>query len=144
MKCFAATLHIIKIIQGSTIKYLIRLLAEENKNSGNGNIIVFVSSKLPAAFLKTDSINILHNFLQSGGIVVDLGNNLLTYNLDDSLNFTGFDFERCVSIINVHYAENDLRSYAGIFTATATPEGKAMGIKDQWTSTSLLIKKMLM
>jgi hypothetical protein len=29
-----------------------------NKNSGKGNIIVLVSSKLPALFLKTDSINI--------------------------------------------------------------------------------------
>jgi outer membrane protein assembly factor BamB len=116
-------------------------LVDENKNSGNGNIVVLVSSKLPAAFLKTDSANILHEFLQSGGIVVDLGNNPLTYNLDDSLNFTGFDFKRCASIINVHYAENDLRSYAGIFTATATPEGKAMGIKDQWTATSPVAKK---
>jgi len=116
-------------------------LVDENKNSGNGNVIVLVSSKLPTAFLKTDSINIFHDFLQSGGIVVDLGNNPLTYNLDDSLNFTGFDFKRCASIINIHYAENDLRSYAGIFTATATPEGRAMGIKDQWTATSPVDKK---
>lgn len=116
-------------------------LVEENKNSGSGNVIALVSSKLPGAFLKTDSVNILHEFLQSGGIVVDLGNNPLTYNLDDSLNFSGFNFKRCASIINIPYAENDLRSYAGIFTATATEEGKAMGIKDQWTATSPVDKK---
>jgi outer membrane protein assembly factor BamB len=116
-------------------------LVTNHKNSGSGNIIVLVSSKLPAAFLKTDSLNILTAFLRSGGIVVDLGNNPLTYNLDDSLRFTGFDFKRCASIINIPYAQNDLRSYAGIFTARATTEGKKMGIKEQWTATSPVDKE---
>ena len=116
-------------------------LVEENKNSGDGNIIVLVSSKLPASFLKTDSVNVLHQFLQSGGMVVDLGNIPLVYNLDDSLNFAGFNYKRCKSIISITYPENDLRSFAGIFTATATKEGKAMGIKDQWTATSPVDKK---
>ena len=116
-------------------------IVAENKNSGTGNIIVLVSSKLPAPFLKTDSVNIFHDFLQSGGIVVDLGNNPLVYNIDDSLNFTGFEFKRCESIIDIPYPENDLRSFGGIFTATATAEGKAMGIKDLWTASSPVNKK---
>lgn len=116
-------------------------VVNNNKNSGSGNVIVLVSSKLPDAFLKTDSVNVLRDFLQSGGIVVDLGNNPLVYNLDDSLNFRGFDFKRCATIINIPYTKNDLRSFGGIFTATATPEGKAMGIKDHWTATSPVNKK---
>jgi outer membrane protein assembly factor BamB len=113
----------------------------ENKNSGKGNIIVLISSKLPTPFLKTDSVNILHEFLGSGGIMVDLGNNPLVYNTDDSLNFTGFQFKRCASIINIPYPQDDLRSFGGIFTATATAEGKAMGIKDLWTASSPVDKK---
>ncbi len=111
-------------------------LVSENKNKGSGNVIVLLSLPLPQEFLKTDSVNVLHDFLQSGGIAVDLGNNPLVFNLDSAGNFNGFDFKRCNSIIGIPYPENDLRSYGGIFSATATPEGKAVGIKDSWTAVS--------
>lgn len=116
-------------------------IVEENKNTGSGNIIVLISSHLPKAFVRTDSINILRSFIESGGVIADAGNNPLVYNLDSSGNFNGFDFKRCANIIDIHYPENDLRSFGGIFTATATKEGKAMGIKEQWTATCPVDKK---
>ena len=116
-------------------------LVAENKNAGKGNIIVLISVPLPRAFLKTDSINVLHDFIQSGGMVVDLGNNPLAFDLDEKGNFNGFNFKRCDTIIGIPYPENDLRSYAGLFIATATTEGKKFGIKEQWTGVSPVNKK---
>lgn len=116
-------------------------VVEENRNSGAGNIIVFVSSRLPGSFLKTDSVNVFHSFLESGGIAVDVGNSPFIYDLDSNGNFNGFNFKRCSSIFGIHYPENDLRSFGGIFTATATAEGKSLGIKDHWTATSPVDKK---
>jgi hypothetical protein len=116
-------------------------IVEENKNSGSGNFVVLVSSKLPASFLRTDSVNVLRSFLESGGIVSDLGNNPLVYDLDSNGNFNGFKYKRCAQIIGINYPENDLRSFGGIFTATATATGRTMGIKDQWTATSPVDKK---
>lgn len=116
-------------------------LVDSLKNKGEGNVIVFASSRVPGVFLKTDSVNILHEYLQSGGMVVGLGNNALVYNMDDAGNFGGFDFKRCASIIGIPYPENDLRSMGGVFTCTATEEGKGMGIKDAWTGNSPVNKK---
>jgi outer membrane protein assembly factor BamB len=116
-------------------------IVDENKNAGIGNMIVFVSSRLPASFLKTDSVNIFRSFLESGGIAVDLGNSPFVYDIDSSGNFNGFNFKRCAAIIGINYPENDLRSFGGIFTATATAKGKSLGIKDLWTATSPVDKK---
>jgi eukaryotic-like serine/threonine-protein kinase len=118
-------------------------LVEENKNAGSGNIIIFVSSKLPASFLRTDTTNIFRSFLESGGIAADLGNSPLVYDLDSNNNFNGFHYKRCAAIIGIHYPENDLRSFGGIFTATATTAGKAMGLKDHWTGISPVDKNQV-
>lgn len=116
-------------------------LIAENKDSGQGRMIVFVSSRLPATFLKTDSVNVFHSFLESGGIAVDLGNSPFIYDLDSNGNFKGFNFKRLASIVGINFSENDLRSYGGIFTATATVKGKSFGIKDHWTATCPVNKK---
>lgn len=116
-------------------------LVDSVKDNATGNEIVFASSRVPDEFLKTDSINVLHDYLQSGGIIVSISNNALFYNMDDAGNFGGFDFKRCASIIGIHYPENDLRSLAGIFSCTATKEGKAMGMKEAWTGNSPVDKK---
>ncbi|MEP6844508.1 MAG: PQQ-binding-like beta-propeller repeat protein [Panacibacter sp.] len=116
-------------------------LAEEKKNSGAGNIIVFVSTKLPGSFLKTDTLNLFRSFLESGGIAVVPGANPLIYDLDSNGNFNGFNYKRCAGIIGINYPENDLRSFGGIFTATTTAEGKELGIKEHWTATSPVNKK---
>ncbi|QEC67739.1 PQQ-binding-like beta-propeller repeat protein [Panacibacter ginsenosidivorans] len=115
-------------------------LVTENKNDGSGKVIVFVSSKLPASFLRTDTINILHSFIESGGIVVDIGNNSLVCDIDSSNNLNGFNYRRCKSLIGVNYPANDLRSFGGFFSATATAAGKSMGIKDHWTAISPIDK----
>lgn len=107
-----------------------------NQHTGKGNVIVFASLQLPKEFLVKDSINVLHDFLWSGGIAVGLGNNLLTANHDDKGGFTGFNFKRCQDIIGIPYPENDLRSIGGFFAATATTAGKQMGIKGSWVSNS--------
>ncbi|MEP7318816.1 MAG: hypothetical protein ABI921_08735, partial [Panacibacter sp.] len=116
-------------------------IVSEHKNSGKGNIVVLLSVPLPKEFLKTDSINVLHEFMQSGGMLVGVGNNPLVFDVDDKGNFNGFNYRRCDTIIGIPYAENDLRSLAGLFTATATAEGKQMGIKDHWVGVSPVNKK---
>jgi outer membrane protein assembly factor BamB len=111
-------------------------LVAENKNNGDGKMIVFVSSKLPYSFLRIDTINILHSFLESGGIAVEIGSNALVCDIDSANNLNGFNYTRCASIIGINYPANDLRSFGGFFSATATSLGKSMGIKDHWTAIS--------
>jgi hypothetical protein len=106
-----------------------------HKDSGEGNVIVFISSKLPPSLLESDTENVLRRFLQSGGIVADAGNIALACNLDDSLRLKGFNITRCATITGIPFRFNDLRSFGGIFAATATADGKRMGMKDQWTAT---------
>jgi len=116
-------------------------MVRDNQHSGKGHVIVFASLQLPREFLVKDSVNILHDFLASGGIAVGLGNNLLAANHDDKGNFTGFDFKRINSIINIPYPENDLRSLGGFFIAQATAKGRELGIKEQWTGNSPVQQK---
>lgn len=109
---------------------------KEKRNNGDGNVIIFISSKLPGELLQTDSTNILHDFMQSGGVVADIGGNSLICDMDSSVNFSGFNYKRCAAINEIHYGENDLRSFGGFFSATATSAGKKMGVNSNWMATS--------
>ena len=111
-------------------------LVKRKKENGAGTVIAFVSQSLPSVLTRTDTVNMLHEFLQSGGMTVDLGNNALTISIDEKGGITPFQYSRYNSIVGVYYPKDNLTSMGGYFSCMATPAGRKAGMKPLWTGGS--------
>ena len=98
-------------------------------------VIVFASDYFPKDIITGGTNSLLRKFLDAGGRVVLTGINPLVYRIDEKEKMpVGFNIPAADSVLGIKYAENDTRSFAGLFPSFATDKGKQFGLPDFWTS----------
>lgn len=112
-------------------KELAQLLTKTD--SAANSVIVFASNYFPEEIQNGGKGSLLRAYLNSGGRIVVLGNNPVTYKLDQNKQIEGFSYLRADSILDINYGPEDLRSVGGLQPAFATEEGNKWGIAGAWT-----------
>ncbi len=103
-------------------------------DSADHSVIVFASNYFPKEIYEGYNKSLLRKYLDNGGRIVVVGNNPLTYKLDNEGHVIGFNFLMADSVLNIKYGHNDLRSISGIQPAFPTSEGEKWGLRKSFTS----------
>lgn len=111
------------------------LIAFFSGNADESMVVVFASDYFPKEIINSGANSLLRKFLDAGGRVVLTGLNPLVYMFDEKQKMpVGFNVPAADSVLGIKYAENDTRSFGGLFTSFATDKGKQFGLPDFWTS----------
>ncbi len=103
--------------------------------AGEGTVVVFASDYFPKDIVSGGTNSLLRKFLDAGGRIVLTGVNPLVYKYDEKEKMPiGFNVPAADSVLGIQYAENDTRSFGGLFTSFSTGKGKEFGLPDFWTS----------